>query len=294
MYLILGNDLDPCGLSISAALQARGLLARSVDSLFAGQTRLSWSLSDYSQSRLILDDGEQVTSDQLDGVVVRGRCWIQGNDWLFEDHEYMQAETQAAVLGWLWSLSCPVLGRVPASLWYRPLTPIAFWQPLLDRCGLDSPETLVTNLALESRAFRARLGGVAVYGPFSTTSRYPLTTDDDWKGIEAIEQRVPVCLASSNELGQSCCLVGQRVIWNGEPPVGAAELETGLARFAAAAELNFVQFTVARSAGNPRVIDVDPQPRLDQFGDTARRDIVLAALELLTGLHAKKSNTRQP
>jgi hypothetical protein len=230
----------------------------------------------------VLDDGQPVTSDQLDGVLVRSRGWIQSNDWQSEDHDYMSGETQSALLGWLWSLSCPVVGRLPASLWYRPLTTITYWQPLLARCGLDAPEALVTNLAPESRAFRDRLGGTAIYAPFSSPARYVLATEDDWNGVEAIQRRAPVCLVRPHGTGQSLCLIGERAIWNGDPPVEAAEVELGLGRFAAAAELNFVQFTISRSEDRLQVVDVDPQPRLEQFCEGARQGIVAAAIEFLT------------
>jgi hypothetical protein len=235
-----------------------------------------------------------VTSDQLRGVLVRSRGWIQSNDWQSEDNEHMQAEAQAALLGWLWSLGCPAVGRLPASLWYRPLTRITFWQPVLAQCGLCAPEALVTNTVLESNAFRERLGVAAVYAPFSTTGSYPLATVDDWRGIEAIQRRAPVCVSRQHGTGQYCCLVGDRVIWNGDPPVGAAELESGLCRFAAAMELNFVQFTVARSSDLPRVTDVNTQPRLEQFGDIARRNIVAALIDLLTGSSSRTAMSVLP
>ena len=287
MYLILGTNLDPCSSMVASALEARGLTVRVVDCPFNGAARLSWSLADQSESRLVLndsdDDGDPVTGDQLDGVLVRSAGLISGNGWQAEDHDYMRCETQAALLGWLWSLSCPVVGRLPASTWYRPLEPITFWQSLLGSCGLAAPEALVTNVAHESRAFGERLGGGVICAPFSTAARYAVATEDEWNGLLALQERAPVCLAQPYGPKHQVCLVGQRVTWEGRPPAGGAELESGLGRFAASAGLSLVEFAVAYANDCLRIVDVNPRPRFEHFGDAARQAIVANIVELLTG-----------
>ena len=282
MYLVLGNKLDPCCQIVSAALRQRALMVRVLDCPFTGGATLSWSLASKSESRLVLDDGHEVTSDKLDGVVVGSRGWIQGNDWQPEDHDYMRSETQAALLGWLWSLSCPVVGRLPASVWYRPLMPVTYWQPLLARCGLAVPEALVTNVVPESRGFRDRFGGGAVYAPFSTPARYLIASESDWTGLAAVQDRAPVCLEQPHGSAQPVCVAGDRVIWDAAPPAGSTDVESRLRRFAASAGLNFVEFSIA-CGDCLRVVDVNAQPRLARFSRDARVAIGDAIVECLTG-----------
>ena len=79
------------------------------------------------------------------GVLVRSTGWLDPTGWAPADHAYMQSETQAALLACLTGLSCPVINRASASLWYRPRNPLLGWLPLLRRCGLPAPETILTD-----------------------------------------------------------------------------------------------------------------------------------------------------
>jgi hypothetical protein len=114
--------------------------------------------------------------EQIAGVFVRNSACIDPDDWEPADLAYMQAETQAALLGWLWSLPCPVVNRYPSAIWYRPRAPLLSWFPLFHRCGLAITETLVTNVEQEARAFGRRLVaeemGGAIYGPLTGEAQY--------------------------------------------------------------------------------------------------------------------------
>ncbi len=41
---------------------------------------------------------------------------------------YVYAEKEAALLGWVWGLSCPVINRYPPELWFEPIESLEFWR----------------------------------------------------------------------------------------------------------------------------------------------------------------------
>ena len=64
---------------------------------------------------------------------------------------------------------CPVVNRSSAALWYRPLNPLLVWLPLLRRCGLPAPETVVTDDPDTAYAFCGRLESAGVPGAVCTS-----------------------------------------------------------------------------------------------------------------------------
>jgi hypothetical protein len=207
----------------------------------------------------------------------------------------MQSETHAAVLGWLWSLPCPVVNRYSAAIWYySQLHPLS-WQRLLRRCGLPTPETLVTNIEKESRAFGQQLSdeGVAgvVYGPITRDSRYLITDDKDWAGLAAMQRRGPICLTYPHEAVQFVCLVGQETIWDGEPPPEATELEPALHNFAEMIGITFLELAFARTARGICVVGVESHPYLEHFGYRAQQQIVDVVVNILTADAGRNCNS---
>jgi hypothetical protein len=171
-------------------------------------------------------------------------------------------------------------------MWYRVQAPLLSWQPLLRHCGLPALETLVTNVEEEARAFGRRLAreGVAgtVYGPLTSEARYLVTCDEDWSGLAAMQGFAPVCLTPPHGATRSVCVVGERVIWECEPPSEAARLEPALRRFARTAGLAFVELALAPTSNGICTIAVEPYPRFERFCDAARRQIVNGIVRLLT------------
>jgi hypothetical protein len=227
-----------------------------------------------------------VLDDHITGVLVRSAGWIDPTGWQPDDLAYMLAETQAALLAWLWSLACPVVNRYPSAIWYQPQLPLLSWQRLLRCCGLPTLETLVTNVEQEARAFGRRLAlkGVAgaVYGPLTGNVRYLVTSDQDWSGLAAMQRYAPVCLASPSGAVQLVCVVGEQVVWEGEPSPEVAHFEPALRRFAVAAGLAFVELAFAPTSEGMCVVVVEPHPHFDRFGDAARQQIVEGLVQLLT------------
>jgi hypothetical protein len=284
VYLLLGSLEDLCCFGVQAALEARGYPTRIVSNPFAHPSRFVWRLTnEESNSQLVLDQEPPLSDENITGVLVRRSGWIDPDGWQTEDLAYMQMETQAALLAWLWSLPCPVVNRYSAGLWYEThLHPLS-WNRLLRRCGLTTPETLITNIEDESRVFGRHLaeGGV-VYGPLSREVRYLITDNKDWNGLAAMQRCTPVCLTYPHEAAQFVCVVGQETVWEGEPPREAAQLEPALHSFADAAGLAFVQLALARTSRGICVIRVEPHPYLENFSDRAQQQIVDELVNLLT------------
>lgn len=287
VHLLIGDPQDPCCLSVRNALETRNYPTRIVANPLVHPSRFAWRLdAGLSASQLVWDEGLPVSGDHITGVLVRSTGWIDPMGWQPADLTYMLAETQAALLAWLWSLACPVVNRYPSSIWYRPQVPLLSWQQLLRRCGLPTLEALVTNVEQEARAFGRRLAAEgmagAVYGPLTSEVRYLVTGEEDWSGLAALQRVVPVCLAVPHGEAQMVCVVGEHVVWDGEPSPETILLEPALRRFAAAAGLAFVELALAPTAEGTCVIAVEPHPHFERFGDTARQRIVEGIVRLLT------------
>lgn len=287
MHLLLGHAEDPCCLGVRKALEARNLATRTITNPLVHPSRFSWRLdNEQSASALAFDEEPSIPGHQIAGVLVRSAGWIDPGGWQPNDLMYMQSETQAALLAWLWSLPCHVVNRYPAPLWYRPRPPLLSWHPLLRRCGLPAPETLVTNVELETREFRRRLALAgtpgAVYGPLTSDARYLIVDESDWSGLAAMQACAPVCLEYPHGPTQLACIVGEQVVWEGEPAREIAALEPALQRFAAAAGLAFMELALAPAQMGICVIAVETQPNFQHFGEVAQQRIVEGLADLLT------------
>ena len=296
VYLLLGSPHDLCCLSVQAALQARGLSTHFISNPLESPFRFAWRLTnEESSSQLACDEQATVFDDTISGVLVRRTGWVDPTGWQTDDLGYMQSETYAALLGWLWSLPCTVVNRYPAAIWYQTQVHHLSWQRLLRRCGLPTPETLVTNIDDESRAFGQQLSneGVAgvVYGPLTRDTRYLITDDKDWAGLAAMQRRGPVCLTYPHEAVQFVCLVGQETIWEGEPPAEAVELEPALHSFAAALGLTFIELALSRTSQGICVIAVETHPDFQHFGFRAQQQIVDGLVQLLTADAGRNCNS---
>jgi hypothetical protein len=260
-------------------------------------SRLAWRLdNERSASRLVWGEGSPVLDEHIAGVLVRSSGWIDPAGWQPDDLAYMQAETQAALLGWLWSLACPVVNRYSAAIWFRFQASLLFWQPLLRRCGLPTLETLVTNVEEEARTFGQRFAqeGVAgaVYGPLTSDARYLVAGEEDWSGLAAMQRYAPACLTYPHGAAQLVCVVGEWVVWEGEPSSEAALLEPALRRFARAAGLAFVELALAPASNGLCTISVEPHPHVERFGDAARQQIVEGIVQLHTAEAGRKGPAR--
>jgi hypothetical protein len=212
--------------------------------------------------------------------------WIACDGWYPDDLAYVQRETRAALLAWLWSLNCPVVNRYPAALWHCPDVPLLFWQPWLGQCGLRALDSLVSNVEQEILAFGAVFGNEAVYAPLTAEARYRLDNDDQWDKLAAMQRLGPIYLTQASAALHFACVVGPRVVWEGTPPPNVDRLEPALTRFSAMAGLAFVEITTTFVGDSPRVTAINPYPRIEHFGQSARHEIVTGLVQLLTGRSA--------
>lgn len=298
MHLLLGNPQDPFCSRVRSALEARNFATHVMANPLAHPSRFAWRLdNEQSAVRLAWDDGSPIRNEDIAAVLVTGTAWIDPAGWQPDDLSYVYAETQAAVLAWLWSLDCPVVNRFTAAIWCRPKIPRLFWHRLLRRCGLPTEDTLITNVAVEARAFGLRgREGVAgvVYGPLTSDTRYLVTSDQDWNGMAALQRCAPICLTHPHGAAQLACVLGEQVVWEGEPLPETLVLEPALRRFAATAGLAFVELAFAPAPdGRICVVAVEPRPNFERFGDFARGKIVEGMVRLITEVpHTRKRSVQ--
>ena len=283
MFLLLGHSNDPCCQGVRAELASHDLDARIIASPLEPPARLTWHLdADGLTSNLY----PNLPDRSIDGVLVRDTGWLDPAEWESDDFAYMQTELRAVMLAWLNGLKCPVINRPDASQWYRSGVPLVAWRRQLRSAGLKLPEVVITSEPQEAAAFRRRLetGGAngAVYAPLTNASSYLLADDDDWGRLASLQAHVPVCLTEAHGPAALACVVGDDVVWNGTPPLGAPAIEAALRRFAAAVGLSFVEIAIAPVRGEPAVVLVEPRPRLERYSEAARARIVAALVAALT------------
>lgn len=291
MYLILGPPDDECSERVRQELEARGRPTLLIANPMEHPCRFAWQLDSVdSATALECHLPDSLRDDQIDGVLVRTSGGLDPARWEPRDGLYMQAETQAALLGWLWSLSCPVVNRCRAAFWFRMGSPLLCWGPLLRQCSVPVMDTLITNVEDDARAFgkQLMLAGApgTVYSPLTTDTKYWLRATEDWQRLNAMMQCAPVCLTGSYEAPELACVVGGQVVWQHTPSEEALRIEPALCSFAEAAGLVFVEFALASTYRGRCVVDVQSFPRFVNFGDTAQRQIVDRIVDLLMYGHS--------
>jgi hypothetical protein len=202
-------------------------------------------------------------------VLVRGHGGpVDATGWDPRDLEYARTETQAALIAWLWSLSCPVVNRPSADLWFRPNLSYAEWHAAFQRCGLPVSPLCYTNRIDAAREFAQRWHGRAIYLPFTSPSRYPISSARDWDELARLAARFPVCVTAPAERSVHATVVGESVVWGGcDGALDVGVLEPGLLRLADSLDLDFVQIEIALTADGLRCICATPHPLLERHPD---------------------------
>jgi hypothetical protein len=173
MYLILGSAVDPCCVQVLSALSARGHNTRLTEGILSEPHRFAWRFGGggtlgLGNSRIGVLGEWEADSTEIEGVLVRDTCLNALDGWGEKDAQYILAEMQAALLGWLWSLPGMVVNRAPAWLFYRPRPSLINWAPLLHRAGLRTPVTAIGNDAEWLQDWRERHHNGSVFSPLSS------------------------------------------------------------------------------------------------------------------------------
>jgi hypothetical protein len=261
MFLLVGSPYGPFQNAVLRALSDAGCSACVVENPLAAPYRFSWGLDDrVDRFELLRDDGGAPELVAVEGVLLRTPFWLDPSGWEAGDHLYAQTETQAALLGWLRTLRCPVVNRYPSGVWFRPQVPAVMWQGMLRRAGLRGQEALVTNVPEEARSF-APDGGV--YAPVTGGGAYLVGAEEEWEGLARVQERAPTLLTRPHRAPVLAFVVGDRVVWDGEPPAGA-ELDAALLRFSRLVGLAFLQLAVAETEDGLRVVAVEAFPAVER------------------------------
>ena len=305
MYLILGSAFDPCCVLVKSALKARGHDVRTMDSLFSEPHRFAWRFAGggslrKGSSRIGMPGEWEAASDEIEGVLMRDIGFRAMHDWSEADARYISAEMQAALLGWLWSLTGVVVNRVPAWLFYRPRPSFLYWMPHLVRAGLRVPSTVIGNDTERLKDWRAHHAEGAVLSPISDHTHFQLQTDAEWAGVMGIARHAPVLLEEAHGATHLACVVGDCVVWDAAVPEPAQALEARLCAFARGAGLNFVQIAVTEQLSAQQnyepayaVVAVEPQVHFARFETETQKRIADELADLLTA-GGESARRREP
>jgi hypothetical protein len=286
-YLIIGYDADPCCAAVAATLRDRGAAVVVTPDPFADSTCFSWTLeSERSVSTLRPVGGPVIDAADIRGVLVRSHGGpIDPGGWDPDDFLYVQTETQAALLAWLADLPCAVVNRPSADLWFRPYRPLLAWHGLFRRCNLPTLAALVTNDLAQAREFAAAFGGTATYRPMTSSSRYPIASEDQWADVGKVLAHVPASFFEPvGAVSHRICVAGHRYVWGGGEAVGAADrgmIEAGARCLANELGAATLELELCRGRNGLRCTAIDLFPDLGGYDEESQAEIVDELVTLL-------------
>ncbi|HEX5505942.1 MAG TPA: hypothetical protein VFW96_25215 [Thermomicrobiales bacterium] len=289
VYLVIGHEDDPCCREVAAVLRGRGARVVATPEPLAGEAVFSWALgAGRSSCSLRLADGTVIEREALGGVLVRAQGGpYDAEGWGAADLGYARTETAAALVAWLWDLSCPVVNRLTPDLWFRFQRPLVDWWPLLRRHGVPAAGALITRDAAGARGYAERWGGAALYAPLTAGARYRVASEDEWAELGRLMARVPVCLLEP-PAGPAlyACVAGEAVVWDRPGALSGEErgaLGAGLRALAGELGLGTLEAELRRVAGGVRCYGLGLYPRLERY-DEAGRAVLARALTGLLGV----------
>jgi hypothetical protein len=280
MYVALGEPLEPIFQHFQRACQELGEEVRLVSDL-GPDILLSWRFDSYNtSSTLQFGNQTRLGEYEIKGVFVQRPPSLDVDSNLSEQSEQTQAEKNAVMYAWFWSLVCPVINRYPPAFWFAFGVPLAVWQPLIVACGLKAPDTILSNSEGDLRDFASDFGGNVCYSPFSGNKTYRIVTKEDWLGLNKMRVDCPVNLISSVPPVYRACVVGQEVIWNQTASGLMRRCEGSFKQLAAMAGLDFLEICLMTHRGELRVQAIEAFPKLRGFSDASLQEIAKALAAL--------------
>lgn len=286
-YLVIGHVEDRCAERVAQALRERSRDVVFTPDVLQGQTVFAWEFSaGMSCSQLTVRDGEPFSGEQLDGVLLRS--WgipMAAEGWTESDWAYVQGEQRAALLAWTWSLSCPVVNRLTAELWFRPQRAYPEWRTTFRESGLPVLDVVMTNDLSAAQEFSKRSGGMVTFTPLTSTTSYQLCNDADWEQAAKLVRTVPLCLTPSVSASYNLvCYVGGACQWAVDPELSASErsdFASGLQRLARRLGLSIFEVQLGSGSGGHCCTGINLHPRIEVYGSTEQDAIVEGICALL-------------
>ena len=279
MFILLGTPEDPCLAAVGRALADRSRETLVIRDPFMDPAGTAWRFDGGGSDTVVTIGGSAIAVEGVLAARRAARPFEKSEQWTQQDLLYNHAEAEAALLGWLWGLPCPVIDRLPAWLWYGIRRPILAWGPLLRQHGLAPLASVVTGYADELSRFMQGEAGAALEQIAGTGVRH-LVQPSDAQHVAETAPMAPVRLTELHEGGWRACVTGPHVVWDDGTPDEARHLSSRLAAFAAAANLAFVEFVIA-SGETPRTVDIEHRPRFELFGSAAQNAIADGVAEAL-------------
>jgi hypothetical protein len=138
LFLVLGHHEDLLCQGVHRGLLDRGFKARIITDIFGDAAKSVLRLSATETSiHLELRDDLRLTNQDICGVFVTGMPQSLQTRLCASNGIY-SAEKNAAFLGWIWSLSCPVINRYRPEFWFDRPESIEFWRGRLKPFALES------------------------------------------------------------------------------------------------------------------------------------------------------------
>jgi hypothetical protein len=148
LVLLINCAGDPLCVDLLKGLTERGHSVRAVEDPYRNPAKISWRFdTDGSSTSCRLENAGADSQVEISAVFVRKRPFVQGEGWTLDEATYVHAEKEAALLGWIWGLPCPVINRYTPELWFGPVESLEFWRGRIERFDLGLGATYSQQVA---------------------------------------------------------------------------------------------------------------------------------------------------
>jgi hypothetical protein len=148
LVLLINCASDPLCVDLLKGLTERGHSVRAVEDPYRNPAKISWRFdTDRSSTSCRLGTAETDSEVEISAVFVRKRPFVQSQGWTFDEATYVHAEKDAALLGWISGLPCPVINRYTPELWFGPAESLEFWRGRIERFDIELAPTQSEQVA---------------------------------------------------------------------------------------------------------------------------------------------------
>lgn len=138
MVLLINCAGDPLCVDLLKGLTERGHSGRAVEDLYRSPAKISWWFDTERSSTSCSQEAAGADSVvEISAVFVRKRPFVQNQGWTLDEATYVHAEKEAALLGWISGLPCPVINRYTPELWFGPAESLEFWRGRIEPFDLE-------------------------------------------------------------------------------------------------------------------------------------------------------------